>query len=186
MAPTGSPDKQTVDSSGQQIVVNLEGVAVSAPQAHEDHRGVLVEMFSPPSFWKDPFTCAYQTSIRPGFYKGWFVHRKKCDRYHLVVGELLLFLFDDRKSSPSGGMTQKLVLSERNHRDILIPPGVRHLLLNLGRSDAVLVNFPTTHYNSESPDREYLPVESPDIPVDVRAYFPPTGLREVPPAPRGD
>lgn len=186
MTLSGTPDKQTVDFSGHQTALSLEGVISSAPEVHEDHRGVLVELFSRPSFWKDPFTYAYQTSIRPGFYKGWFVHRKKADRYHLVVGELLLFLFDDRESSSTHGMTQRLVLSERNHRDILIPPGIWHLSLNLGKSDAIIVNFPTTPYNSESPDREHLPVESPDIPVDVRAYFPPTGIGAVSPAPRGD
>ncbi|MDA8777181.1 dTDP-4-dehydrorhamnose 3,5-epimerase family protein [Pontimonas sp.] len=186
MPLAGSPDKQTIDSSGRTTAADVDGVAISAPVVHEDHRGVLVEILSDPRFWDQPFTYAYQTSIRPGFYKGWFVHRQKTDRYHLVTGELLTFLFDDRVDSPTKGLTQKVMLSERTNRDILIPPGVWHLTLNVGSSEAIIVNLPTTAYNRSHPDREFLPADTPEIPLDVRAFFPPTGFLPVPPNPRGE
>jgi dTDP-4-dehydrorhamnose 3,5-epimerase len=167
-----SKDTQTVDAEGERIQPLIAGVIVAAPPVHEDHRGVLVEMYREPGFWDEPFAYAYQTSLRPGVAKGWFLHREKQDRYHLAVGELLLFLYDDRDESPTRGLVNKLFLSERNNRDVFIPAGVWHLSLNVGLTDAVLINLPTTRYNPESPDRYHLPFDTDEIPVDIRSHLP--------------
>ena len=152
----------------------IDGVLVHQPPVHVDHRGALVEMFTVPEFWKVDFAYAYQTSIRPGMLKGWFRHEKKTDRYHLVTGELLVALYDDREGSPTRGLSQKLVLSEKSARQVLIPPNVWHLSLNVGQTDAILVNLPSTHYDHTNPDRFYIPIDSGEIPVDVRSFFPVT------------
>ena len=104
-------------------------------------------MFTMPEFWNAEFAYAYQTSIRPGMLKGWFAHEKKLDRYHLVSGELLVLLYDDRENSPTKNVVQKLILSEATVRQVLIPPNVWHLSLNVGQEDAILVNLPSTHYD---------------------------------------
>lgn len=167
-----SQDTQTVSDSGEPIASLISGVIVGSPPVHEDHRGVLVEMYRDPGFWAEPFAYAYQTSLRPGVAKGWFLHKEKSDRYHLAVGELMLFLYDDRPDSPTKGMVNSFFLSERNNRDVFIPKGLWHLSLNVGSADAVLINLPTTHYNPESPDRYHLPFDTDQIPVDIRSYFP--------------
>jgi dTDP-4-dehydrorhamnose 3,5-epimerase len=138
-------------------------------------------MYSNEDFWELPFAYAYQTSLRPGVAKGWFLHKEKCDRYHLAVGEILLFLFDDRPSSLTSGMVNKMVLSERNLRDVYIPSNVWHLSLNIGTQDAVLINLPTTKYNPESPDRFHLPYNTDQIPVDIRSHFPVTNMGPIHP-----
>lgn len=165
-------DSQTVDADGRLIQSLIEGVVVSSPPVYEDHRGVLVEMYRESDFWSEPFAYAYQTSLRPGIAKGWFQHLKKSDRYHLALGEILLFLYDDRSGSSTRGMVNKLFLSERRQRDVFIPAGLWHLSLNVGQSDAVLINLPTTRYNPESPDRYHLPFDTDQIPVDIRSHFP--------------
>lgn len=172
--PSSTPDRdvQTVDAEGRSVVRLIDGVIASAPPVHEDHRGVLVEMYRESEFWDRPFAYAYQTSVRPGFAKGWFLHREKTDRYHLAVGELMVFLYDDREGSTTRGLVNTFSLSERNLRDVLIPAGVWHLSLNVGTADAVLINLPTTRYDPASPDRYHLPFDSDQIPVDVRSYFP--------------
>lgn len=165
-------DLRSVDAEGRRIIAQIDGVIFSAPPVHEDHRGVLVEMYRESQFWEEPFAYAYQTSLRPGVAKGWFLHREKSDRYHLAVGELMLFLYDDREGSPTRGLASKSVLSEKNHRDVFIPAGIWHLSLNVGSGDAVLINLPTTRYNPESPDRLHLPFDTDQIPIDVRSHFP--------------
>ena len=172
MTNTASQDSQTVDSSGESVQQLIDGVRVLEPAVHEDHRGVLVEMYSDEEFWKLHIAYGYQTSLRPGVVKGWFLHREKTDRYHLAVGELLVLLYDDRAESPTRGLVNKFVLSERRYRDVLIPNNVWHLSMNIGMADAVLINLPTTRYNYESPDRYHLPIDTDKIPVDVRSYFP--------------
>ena len=165
-------DLPTVTKDGVNIGPNIDGVFVHKPPLHSDHRGSLVEMFTMPEFWNAEFAYAYQTSIRPGMLKGWFAHEKKLDRYHLVSGELLVLLYDDRENSPTKNVLQKLILSEATFRQVLIPPNVWHLSLNVGQEDAILVNLPSTHYDHENPDRFYISIDSGEIPVDVRSYFP--------------
>lgn len=165
-------DRPTVDASGVALAIIIDGVVVNKPPVHVDHRGSLVEMYTNPEFWHEGFAYAYQTSIRPGTLKGWFAHEHKYDRYHIVTGELLVFLYDDRVSSPTKGVVQKLVLSEASARQVLIPPLVWHLSLNVGQSDAVLINLPSTHYNHEHPDRFHISIDSEEIPIRVRDYFP--------------
>lgn len=169
-------DRPTVSAEGTPLAPTIDGVIVSSPPVHVDHRGALVEMFTLPEFWKVDFAYAYQTSIRPGMLKGWFAHEKKLDRYHLVTGELLVVLYDDRPESPTRGMVQKLVLSERGPRQVLIPPLIWHLSLNVGQDDAILVNLPSTHYDHANPDRFHLPIDSDRIPVDIRSFFPVANL----------
>jgi dTDP-4-dehydrorhamnose 3,5-epimerase len=110
-------------------------------------------MFTIPQFWAEGYAYAYQTSLRPSTLKGWFAHDHKDDRYHLVVGDIILFLYDDREGSVTEGQVQKVALSELAARQVLIPRGVWHLLLNVGASDAIVVNLPTQPYDHAEPDR---------------------------------
>ncbi|MBB3041448.1 dTDP-4-dehydrorhamnose 3,5-epimerase family protein [Nocardioides sp. LMS-CY] len=187
-SPAGAPairgvqDRQTVSADGTSLATDLDGVIVNRPPVHVDHRGALLEMFTGERFWEAPFAYAYQTSIRPGMLKGWFLHEEKLDRYHLVCGELLVLLYDDRPESPTRGQHQKLVLGEASGaRQVLIPPRVWHLSLNVGAEDAILVNLPSTHYDHENPDRFHVDIDSGTIPVDVRSFFPVTyaGPRQI-------
>jgi dTDP-4-dehydrorhamnose 3,5-epimerase len=170
----GEHDVATVHRDGSSLGSGIDGVVVLKPPVHVDHRGALVEMYTDPAFWNAPFAYAYQTSIRPGMLKGWFAHEKKVDRYHIVSGELLVLLYDDREGSPTRGISQKFVLSEKSARQVLIPPLVWHLSMNVGTTDAILVNLPSTHYDHDNPDRFYLSIDSGEIPVDVRSFFPVT------------
>lgn len=165
-------DPPTVRPDGSSLAPTIDGLIVHQPPIHVDHRGALVEMFTRDDFWDCGFAYAYQTSIRPHTLKGWYAHEGKNDRYHLVRGELLLCLYDDRPESPTCGLSQTLVLSERSARQVLIPAHVWHLSLNVGTEEAILVNLPTAKYNHAAPDRVHIPWDSPLIPVDVRGYLP--------------
>ncbi len=170
----GTLDSATVRADGSALSTGLHGVIAHQPPIHVDHRGALVEMFTRPDFWERDYAYAYQTSIRPGMLKGWFAHEEKVDRYHLVAGELLVLLYDDRPESPTRGQSQRLLLSERSVRQVLIPQRIWHLSLNVGDVEAILVNLPTTLYNHEKPDRQHIPFDSGEIPVNVRSFFPVT------------
>lgn len=170
----GSQDSPTVTTDGVSRLASIHDVVVHTPPVHADHRGELVEMYTTPEFWKEDFAYAYQTSIRPGMLKGWFAHEKKLDRYHIVRGELLVLLYDGRKDSPTCGVVQKLLLSDRSARQVLIPQEVWHLSLNVGQDDAILVNLPSTCYDHDNPDRFHIPHDSDIIPVNVRSFFPVT------------
>lgn len=69
-------------------------------------------------------------------------------------------------------------------RDVFIPHGVWHLSLNVGTTDAILINLPTTRYNPEEPDRFHLPFDTDQIPVKIRSYFPLANMGPIEPEAR--
>ena len=173
----GVRDTQTVTADGTPTTPTIDGVVLHTPPVHIDHRGALFELFAgtgTSELWREPVVYAYVFTVRPGAMKGWGMHEHKDDRYSLVSGEDLLLLHDTRPDSPTRGVTQSVVLSERGVRQVLIPKGVWHLHYNLGSAEAHFVNFPTEVYHHEAPDRLMLPWDTDEIPVDVRRFLPNT------------
>ena len=172
----GVRDVQTVTADGTSTVPTIDGVVTHRPVVHLDHRGTLFEVFpgqDPASdLWAAPVVYSYQSSVFPGQIKGWARHEVKADRYSLAHGELLVLLHDARADSPTLGLTQRVVLSPRGDRQLLIPPGVWHLLAAIGPEEVQIMNFPTEPYRHEAPDRILLPWDSDELPVDVRSYLP--------------
>jgi len=169
----GQRDQQTVTPRGDSVLRTIDGVKLRTTVNHIDHRGSVFEIFEGANdFFETPIVYAYQFSIRSGQMKGWGLHEHKTDRYTIISGEVLLFLYDARVDSPSHGVVQKVVLSDRAVRQVIIPPYVWHLSVNLGDGEARLVNFPTQVYHHEAPDRLLLPWDSPEIPISVAQHLP--------------
>lgn len=169
----GTRDEQTVTKAGVSTAATIAGVKTRSTANHLDHRGSVFEIFEGDmDFWETPVVYAYQFSVRPHQMKGWGLHEHKIDRYTMITGEVLLFLYDSRPDSPTHGVSQKIVLSDRGVRQVIIPSFVWHLTVNLGLDEARLINFPTMVYHHEAPDRILLPWDSDSIPVDVSAHLP--------------
>ena len=169
----GERDVPTVDKSGRSVLAQIDGVKTRSTPNHVDHRGSVFEMFEGDlGFLETPVVYAYQFSVRPHQMKGWGLHERKVDRYTIISGETLLFLWDDRPDSRTRGVVQKVVMGDRGVRQVIIPIGVWHLSVNLGDVEAHLVNFPTDVYHHDAPDRLLLPWDSPEVPVSVRAHLP--------------
>ena len=177
MTGLGVPDAATVTPTGERLERKIDGVRTFAPINHVDHRGRVFEIYPAANdYWDEPFVYSYCFTVRAGATKGWGVHDHKHDRYTLITGEVLVVLFDGREDSPTTGLVQQVTLTGEGIRQITIPPGVWHLNVNLGESEAYLVNFPTKAYDHARPDRRTLPVDTPHIPFDARQVFP-TQLR---------
>lgn len=173
----GIRDVATVTAAGASTVPVIDGVVTHRPVVHLDHRGSLFEIYPGPDqdspMWSAPIVYAYQSSVFPGQVKGWSRHEVKADRYCLAHGELMVLLHDGRPGSGTRGLTQRVVLSARGDRQLLIPPGVWHLISALGSAEAHVVNLPTEPYHHKAPDRFQLPWDTDELPVDVRRYLPP-------------
>jgi dTDP-4-dehydrorhamnose 3,5-epimerase len=169
----GARDVQTVTADGESTLPAIDGVITHSPVVHLDHRGSLFEIYNgDPAIWPEPVVYCYQASVFPGQIKGWSRHEVKTDRYSLAVGELLVLLHDGRADSGTAGITQRVVLSPRGDRQLVIPAGVWHLLINLGVEEAHVINFPTHPYHHDAPDRFLLDWDTDELPVDVRSYLP--------------
>jgi len=169
----GVQDLATVTPDGRPTTRSIAGVVVHRPVHHHDHRGTLFEVVNgDPLLWSEPIVWCYQTSVRPRQIKGWARHELKVDRYCLTSGDLMVLLHDDRGGSPSRGVTMRVMLSPEGDRQIVIPVGVWHMIINLRDEDAQLLNFPTEPYHHDKPDRILLPWDTDELPVDVRAHLP--------------
>ncbi len=169
----GVADRRTTTDAGVAIISEIEGVIAHRVTVHTDHRGRLFEVHNgslPHSV--DPVVHGYVFSIRPAFIKGWGIHLKKDDRYTILSGEVLTVLFDARKDSPSSGRSARYVLGPSDHQQLRIPAGVWHASINLGQSEASLLNLPTLPYDHAAPDRIALPWDTDAIAVDLRALLP--------------
>jgi dTDP-4-dehydrorhamnose 3,5-epimerase len=116
------------------------------------------------NFHPDPLVFAYTFSIRPGVVKGWNLHREHEDRYAILVGEMELVLFDPRPGSPTCGQMSRILLTAQAPSLVTVPRNVWHADHNVGRTDVVVVNFPTTPYDHEQPDKYRLPIDTDLIP----------------------
>ena len=140
-------------------------MAIHRSPTHVDDRGTLTEILDPRWGWHpDPIVYAYYITERPGHAKGWALHKEHDDRYYLIRGEIELVLYDVRPDSSTCGQICKLTLSDRDHFIVNIPAFVWHGSRNLGKDDAITVNFPTVPFDHENPDKYRLPIDSPLIP----------------------
>ena len=158
-------DSQTVTADGTPTAKLLDGMSFRELPTHSDERGTVVELFDPRWNWHpDPLLFTYSFTIRPGFAKGWNLHKLHEDRYFILQGELELMLYDVRPDSRTCGQLCRVVLSEYNRRLVNVPKFVWHADHNIGTRDVVVINFPTMAYDHANPDKYRLPLDSPLIP----------------------
>jgi dTDP-4-dehydrorhamnose 3,5-epimerase len=156
---------QTVNTGPERVGVDPGGVSRLHVPTHVDERGWLTEMFDPRWEWlTDPFAYAYATTIRPGYAKGWGLHKKHNDRYFLLLGEAEVVLYDVRPDSAKRGGVTTARLSESDHGLLAIPALVWHATRNVGSRDVVIVNFPTMPFDHADPDKYTLPLANDLIP----------------------
>lgn len=158
-------DPQLAKASGEPVRRLTDGVHIRSLPTHADFRGTVCELLDPRWAWHpDPIVFSYFFTIRPGVVKGWNLHREHEDRYALVKGELELVLYDPRPESPTCGEVCRIVLSEHQRSLVNVPKNVWHADHNIGTSDVLVVNFPTTPYDHSNPDKYRLPLDTPLIP----------------------
>jgi len=160
-------DPATITPDGKLLKPMIDGVVVRYQQPVEDRRGEVLEVYRPSwGVHEDPLVYVYQIRLRPGAIKGWVIHEHQDDRLFFVTGVLRWGLYDDRPGSPTRGLVNDLVFSERAAALLVIPRGVYHAVRNIGTTDAIFINMPTRAYEHGTPDKLRLPLKTPLIPFD--------------------
>jgi dTDP-4-dehydrorhamnose 3,5-epimerase len=165
-----SQDKQTVTPEGKTISTLVDGVLFRDAPTHVDARGSVVEIYDLRWGWHPaPIVSAHCFTIRPGFVKGWGLHKTHEDRYFILQGSMELVLYDPRPDSPTCGRVSKIPMSELNRRLVNIPKFVWHAEHNVGATDVVVIDLPTEPYNHANPDKYRLPIDTALIPYTFGA-----------------
>ena len=158
-------DGKTVTPEGKSIAPMIEGVKIKEVRTHSDARGTVVEIFDQRWGWHPaPISSLHCFTVRPGFVKGWGLHKNHEDRYMILQGEMELVLFDPRPTSSTYGQVAKIQMSEHRRCLVNIPTCVWHADHNIGTTDVVVIDMPTVPYNHEKPDKWRLPIDTPLIP----------------------
>ena len=105
--------------------------------------------------------------------KGWNLHKEHEDRYVVLQGEMEVVYFDPRPDLPTYGEVCKVTMSGHRRQLVTVPKFVWHADHNIGTTDVVALNYPTTPYTHENPDKYRLPLDTDLIPYsfgDARGW----------------
>ncbi|MBI5123195.1 dTDP-4-dehydrorhamnose 3,5-epimerase family protein [Candidatus Roizmanbacteria bacterium] len=143
----------------------IDGVILHPLKVNRDESGILSELLK--TTWTDiynekyPFAQCYYSVTPSGAVRDkdlWHIHpTKQEDRFVIIKGDAVVAIYDSRKDSPTFGRLNLFVMGEKNGDNgqylLLIPQNTLHGFAVVGKSEAVLLNFPTTLYDPHEEGR---------------------------------
>ncbi|MFA6533762.1 MAG: dTDP-4-dehydrorhamnose 3,5-epimerase family protein [Patescibacteria group bacterium] len=132
----------------------IAGVIVKQLQQYDDSRGWLAE------FWRsdgDAYRPAmgYISVTEPGVARGPHEHVKQTDCFVFVgPGSFRLYLWDNRKGSPTFGEYYEAEMGENNKAAVIIPPGVVHGYKCISAVPGQVINLADQLYKGENKKAE--------------------------------
>jgi len=122
----------------------IAGVVIEELKKNVDERGWLVELFRQDEIDEEIYpVMSYISQTLPGQRRGPHVHQEQTDYFCFVgYGNFRLFLWDNRKASPTYWNKMVLTIKEGDLKKVIIPPGVVHGYENIGKKPGLLINFP--------------------------------------------
>lgn len=118
---------------------NLTDVKIIEPAVFGDHRGFFTESYSAEDFQAAGITHEFvqdnhSLSTQAGVLRGLHFQKGEAAQTKLirvVSGAVLDVIVDIRKGSPTYGQWEGYILSEHNHRQLLVPKGYAHGFMTL-------------------------------------------------------
>jgi len=116
------------------LETNLQDVVMIETDVHGDHRGFFTESYTKEKFHEAGITNDFtqdnhSLSVEPGVLRGMHYQTNPKAQTKLVrvtSGAIYDVLVDMRKGSPTYGKWEGYILSEYNHRQLLVPKGFAH------------------------------------------------------------
>lgn len=123
---------------------DIDGVVVTPLKKFSDSRGWLAETFRSDELPEDCSPeMSYISLTHPGEERGPHEHREQTDLFCFAgPGTFVVRLWDNRKESPTHGLTMKLFAGVDNPCTVRIPPGIVHGYKNVSDVDALYINYP--------------------------------------------
>jgi len=126
----------------------IEDVIIEKIVIHSDQRGWLAEFFRQDEIPKEILpVMGYVSLTHPGIARGPHEHLGQWD-YFVFLGPSVfeVYLWDNRKDSPTYQNRIKITAGEDHPCKIAVPPGVVHAYKNIGDRDGIVYNFPNQLY----------------------------------------
>ncbi len=130
---------------------NIDGVIIKELGAFNDKRGWLIELFRQDEIPEKYYpVMAYVSMTKAGVARGPHEHKDQTDCFCFIgPSTFRLYLWDERKNSPTYGQSFKADLGENNKAMVIVPPGVIHAYKNIGNGEGIVYNAPNRLYAGE-------------------------------------
>lgn len=144
------------------VALELEGAKIIEPAVHGDHRGFFSESYNEKLFNDNDINYKFvqdnhSLSKEAGVIRG--LHYQSAPKaqtklVRVISGAIYDVIVDIRKESPTFGNWVGVILSEHNHRQLLVPKGFAHGFCTLVPDTQVL--YKVDEYYSPEHDRGIL------------------------------
>lgn len=120
----------------------IEGVIVKDLKKFSDRRGWLMELFRQDELAENDLPAmGYISMTEPGIARGPHEHAEQSDLFSFLgPSDFKLYLWDNRKNSPTYMFKTTLILGETKPASVIIPPGVAHAYKNVGSKEGIVFN----------------------------------------------
>ena len=126
----------------------IHDVIIKDLKKFADDRGWLSELFREdeiPEAYRPAMT--YISVTEPGVARGPHEHVDQADMFAFIgPSDFKIYLWDNRKDSPSRNTRHIFLAGERAPKSIIVPPGVVHAYKNVGTVQGLVVNMPNRLY----------------------------------------
>ncbi|RJG24771.1 dTDP-4-dehydrorhamnose 3,5-epimerase [Paenibacillus thiaminolyticus] len=128
------------------IDTKLKGLRIIEQDVYRDHRGVFVESYSAAKFSDHQIDYCFvqdncSLSVKGGVVRGLHYQlnpKAQTKLVYVVSGEIYDVAVDIRKNSPTYGQWVGVILSDTNHKQLLIPKGFAHGYCTLAPNTVVV------------------------------------------------
>jgi dTDP-4-dehydrorhamnose 3,5-epimerase len=126
----------------------IDGVIIRPIVKYHDERGWLAETFREDEIEKVFLpVMGYISMTDAGISRGPHEHIDQADNFcFLGPSNFKVYLWDNRKNSPTYMVKQTFVAGEESPASVIIPPGVVHAYKNIGTIAGMVVNNPNRLY----------------------------------------
>ena len=130
----------------------IEGVIVKNLPKFVDDRGWLTETFRHDELEEKYFpVMGYVSMTNLDVARGPHEHVDQADNFAFIgPSNFKVYLWDNRKSSPTYMVRQILYAGEDSPKSLIIPPGVVHAYKNVGPKQGMVLNFPNQLFAGKS------------------------------------
>jgi dTDP-4-dehydrorhamnose 3,5-epimerase len=116
------------------------GVKIFKKKVISDKRGKILHMLRNDDKHFSKFGEIYFSYVFGNQVKAWHIHKKMTLNYCAAFGVIKLVLYDNRKKSRTFGVFQEIILSNKNHCLVSIPPNIWNGFRSANGKLAVLAN----------------------------------------------
>ena len=122
----------------------IEGVIVKNLSKFIDDRGWLTEVFRHDELEEKHLpVMGYVSMTNPSVARGPHEHVDQTDNFAFIgPSNFKVYLWDNRKDSPTYMVCQTVYAGEDAPRSVLIPPGIVHGYKNVGGKHGMVLNYP--------------------------------------------